>query len=253
MATLGQSVLVVIAAVVGSLLFMALLNRLWPCEQRRPYIDLIGWQLGILATTYAVILGFMLYAVWTSLVEASLNVDLEANAVVELYRLAKELPEPQRTQLHSLARSYADTVVDRDWPQMDANQVPEQSSAISGLMADTVTAVHAASPPEITAHQLALEQLSSLDEHRLTRISQSTTSLPTVLWWVLLVGGVLTITAACTLGAGNRMLQALQVLSFSLLISLALVAIADIHRPFHGSVRVPSDAFHRAQQSMQAR
>jgi len=130
MMSVGENVLVVTVAVVGSLLLMTLLNRVWPWEQRRSYNDLIGWQLSILGTTYAVILGFMLYAVWTSLGDANLNVDLEAHAVVDLYRLAKGLAEPQRKQLQALARSYAETVVNRDWPQMAESEVPEQSAAI---------------------------------------------------------------------------------------------------------------------------
>jgi hypothetical protein len=42
----------------------------------------------------------------------------------------------------------------------------------------------------------------------------------------------------------------MQVFSFSLLIALVLVAIADINRPFQGSVHVSDAAFHRAQQNM---
>jgi len=118
-------------------------------------------------------------------------------------------------------------------------------------MSDTLTSVRTTSPTEITTHQLALEKLSSLDEHRLTRILQSTTSLPKALWCVLLVGGGLTIIAACTFGSDNRKLQTLQVISFSLLVSLSLVAIADIHRPFYGLIHVRNDAFQRALQSMQ--
>ena len=38
---------------------------------------LMGWQLSVLGTTYAVILGFMLYTVWTDLGVANLNVDLK--------------------------------------------------------------------------------------------------------------------------------------------------------------------------------
>jgi hypothetical protein len=79
MLTVKQNFLVVAASVVASLLLMAGLNRVWPWDKRSAHNDLIGWQLGILGTTYAVILGFMLYAVWTSLEEAELNVDLEAN------------------------------------------------------------------------------------------------------------------------------------------------------------------------------
>jgi hypothetical protein len=81
---------------------------------------------------------------------------------------------------------------------------------------------------------------------------QSAQKLPTVLWCVLLVGGALTIVAACTFGTDSLRLQTLQVFSFSLLVSLSLVAIADIHRPFHGVIHVSDQAFRKAQQSMQA-
>ena len=127
MANVGQNILVVSIAVIGSMLFQAGLNHIWPWEKRRTYIDLIGWHFSILGTTYAVILGFMLYAVWTAFGEADLNVDLEANAVVDMHHLAKGLPEPQRTQLQTLAGSYADTVITRDWPQTARGEVPEGS------------------------------------------------------------------------------------------------------------------------------
>lgn len=42
----------------------------------------------------------------------------------------------------------------------------------------------------------------------------------------------------------------LQISALSLLIALVLVAIADIDRPFQGSVHVNDMAFRRAQQNM---
>lgn len=195
----------------------------------------------------------MLYTVWTSYGEADLNVDLEANAVMNIYRLADGLPEPQRTELQGLASSYVDAVVNHDWPQMAGSETPEQSVGITTEMWKTVKSVRAGSPPERIAEDHALAELSSLNQHRLTRLLQSTTRLPNVLWCVLLVGGVLTIIAACTFGVDNAKLHLLQVFSFSLLVSLSLVAIADIHRPFQGLIHVSDHAFRRVQRSMQAR
>ena len=76
-----QSLSIICVSVVGSLLFMWGLNLVWPREERREHNDQIGWQLTALGTTYAVILGFMLYAVWTTFGVAEVNVDLEANAL----------------------------------------------------------------------------------------------------------------------------------------------------------------------------
>jgi len=253
MATVRENLVVVAATVIGSVLFLAVLNRVWAREKRRAYNDLIGWQLSILGTTYAVILGFMLYTVWTSYGEADLNVDLEADAVMNVYRLAEGLPEPQRSQLQSSAISYVQAVVEQDWPQMARGEAPQQSVGINTEMWKTVISVRAASLTEQAAVDHALAELSSLNQHRLKRLLESTTRLPNVLWSVLLVGGVLTILAACTFGVESMRLHILQVFSFSLLVSLSLVAIADIHRPFQGLIHVSDDAFQRAQRIMQAR
>jgi len=250
MKTVSQNVLAVTAAVVGSLLFLVGVNRAWPPETRRNYNDLVGWQLSVLGTIYAVIVGFMLYAVWTTYGDAELNVDHEANAVTNLYRLAEEFPEPQQSQLKDQARSYAEAVVNRDWPEMANNEEPKQSVAISSQMWQTVKSVRPGSSTEQIAQDHALIDLRSLARHRLTRLSQSSTGLPNVLWCVLLVGGALTIVSACMFGMQEEKLQALQVFSLSLLLSLALVAIADIHRPFQGLIHLRPHNFQQILQNM---
>ena len=99
MLNLAENVLILALTIAGSMLFMAVLNYIWPREKRQVHNELIGWQLNIIGTTYAVILGFMLYTVWTDFGAANLNVDLEASALRNVYRLAEGLPEQQRVQL----------------------------------------------------------------------------------------------------------------------------------------------------------
>lgn len=253
MTTVSQNIAVVTITVLASLLLMAALNRVWPREKRRAYNELIGWQLGILGTTYAVILGFMLYAVWEKLGQAELNVDAEANAVMDVYRLAGGLPEPQRTQLQRLARDYVDMVIGREWPQMARGEMPEQNTAIDQEMWKIVMSIKPASPAEVNAQEHDTSELESLAQRRMTRIRQSKSSLPNLLWALLLVGGAVTIICSCTLGSDSVKLQSLEVFCFSLLVSLTLAAIADIHRPFRGLAHVSDHAFERARQTMQSR
>jgi hypothetical protein len=119
-------VILVATTVLGSVLFMLGLNRVWPWEKRHAHNDLIGWQLSILGTTYAVILGFMLYAVWTSFQEAELNAAWRQTRwwIFIVWRM----PGPQRTQLQTLARSYVDAVINQEWPQMAKSEIPEKST-----------------------------------------------------------------------------------------------------------------------------
>jgi hypothetical protein len=241
-----QNAVLVAVTVAGSLLFMAGLNLAWPWEKRRVHNDLIGWQLSVLGTTYAVILGFMLYTVWTSFGAADTNTDLEANALVNTYRLSDGLPEPQRSEMRALTRSYADAALSQDWPQMAAGSVPEATLQVDRRLWETLIATKSTTPAEISAKDHALTELSSLTEHRRIRFLQSASRFPAVLWCVLLIGGTLTITSSCMFGSQSTALHGIQVFAFSLMISLGLVAIADINRPFQGSIHVDDRAFRRA-------
>ena len=252
MLSVGQDTLIVILIVAFSQLFVLLMNRFWPVPKRSEHNDIIGWQLGILGTTYAVIMGFMLYTVWTNFGVAELNADSEANALISVYRLADGLPEPQRDQIKQEARTYADTVVNEDWPAMSAGvQPPFQSREPTRKMWAILMTVKTASPTQLTAEDHSLYELSTLTEDRQMRQLQSISRIPGILWFVLIVGGAVTIASSCMFGTANSSLHAYQVFSFSLLIALVLIAIADIDRPFQGSVHVQKTAFLRAESSMQ--
>ena len=246
-----QNVVIAIFIVGASLLFRWLLERIWPTVRRRAHNDIIGWQLGILGTTYAVILGFMLYTVWTNFGLAEINADSEANAIVNVYRLADGLPAQQREQLRHTAHNYVDVVIEKDWPAMERNNNESLESAqINQQLWQILMSVKAAEPTELTAEDHALYELSAVAEHRRIRLLQSTSRLPSILWWVLIFGGIVTIVSCCMFGSENAWLHGIQVFAFSLLVALVLLAIADIDRPFQGSVHVRDAAFRRAQQTM---
>ena len=245
-------VVLILITVACSLATMMLLNRFWPFEKRKAHNDLIGWHLGVLGTTYAVILGFMLYTVWTNFGAASVNAEAEANALVNIHRLARGLPEPQRSEMRALAVEYANDVVKNGWPEAARGVISPESSRTSRKMWQTLMSIQSPSWTQITSEDHALYELSTLTEHRQIRQLEVTSRLPAVLWCVLLIGGVLTIFSACLFGQENAFIHGIQVLSFSFLIALVLVAIADIDRPFQGSVHVNDSAFTRAQVNMQS-
>jgi hypothetical protein len=52
-------------------------------------------------------------------------------------------------------------------------------------------------------------------------------------------------------GSANPRIHAMQVLSLTLLVSLVMLSIADVDRPFQGWVHIDDFAFRRAQMTMQ--
>jgi hypothetical protein len=250
MLTFTQNILILVLTMAASLLFMVGLNRLWPIAKRYANSDLVGWQLNVLGTAYALMAGFMLYTAWTNFGTVSLNVDLEANALRNMFRLAEGLPTPQRAELEMQAHSYADAVVSQDWADMAQGRIPNGSHEINETMWKTLMSVKAMTPSESIAQEHALSELVTLTSHRRTRLLQSTARLPAIFWCVLLVGGVLTVMSVSMFGSVNSRLHAFQVFSLTLLVTLMMLAIADVDRPFQGWVHVSDNAFQRAQQNM---
>jgi hypothetical protein len=250
MLTLTQNILILIAAMTLSLLFMLVTNHFWPAKERYAREDLIGWQLNILGSTYAVILGFMFFTVWTDFRGANMNADLEASALRNVYRIAQGLPPEQRLRLQTQTRAYAAAVIDDDWPRMARGEIPEKSHWINQAMWATLMSVKSAAPAEIVAEDHALSELSTLTQMRRTRLVQSITRLPTILWSVLLVGGFLSIVSVDLFGSRYLWLHGFQVVSLTLLLTLCMLAIADLNYPFRGWVHVSEYAFMRARENM---
>jgi hypothetical protein len=96
MLSLTQNLLVAV-------LVMALFKRLWTAHERYARQDLIGWQLNILATTHAIIAGFMFDTEWPNFSVVKLNVEWEGSPLRAVFALAEGLPAPARMQLQALS------------------------------------------------------------------------------------------------------------------------------------------------------
>lgn len=241
-----QSLLIVVGIVAGSLGFLILVQRIWPIEQRRAHNDLIGWHLTVLGTTYAVIIGFMLYAVWNNFELATANAEAEADCLVNIVRLAQRLPDAQREPIQVLASEYVNIMLNQEWPAMAQVKLSPASSDTFHKLWAVVTEGDIRGPMEQLGRDHIFTEISQMTEHRRLRQLQVYADLPRILWDVLIFGAVVTLVSACLFGSSDFKLHVVQVAALSLLVSLVLVAIADINGPFQGAVHITPVAFERA-------
>lgn len=246
----ADSAFVVLAVVVASLAFLFVLDRLWPSHHRRNYNAVFAWQVNFLGMTYGVIISFMLFAAWTSFSEAITNANGEANAAINLSRVADSLPEPQRDSMQHLVRRYVDVMLQEEWPAMMRNETSPNSREIVRQLWFVLSQTPATTEAQQVGLDHAYVELSSMTEHRRIRQEQVLQKLPPILWAVLLFGSVLTILYACLFGAENLTLHAIQVIGLSVLIALSLAAIADLSRPYQGAAHVEPYGFLRARETL---
>ena len=108
---------------------LVLVERLMPTRRRLRQNDVAGFIYAVLGVAYSVLLGLVVVAVLEEWNAATAAVDQEANEVADVFFLAHSLPEPEGRHLQELARSYARTVVNEEWPLMKRGEVSPKAWA----------------------------------------------------------------------------------------------------------------------------
>ncbi len=244
--SLWQNILIVVGSIVIAIVFWWIVRRAWPPERRRVHNEITGWQISVLGTTYAVIIGFMLFAVWSQFQSAEQNAESEASCLINLYWAAEGLPPEQRLQIRKLTGDYADEMINDEWPAMIQGALAHKGTLIIQQLWETAAQAQALSPSQQASLEQTMSEIGSITEHRRIRQLQSESRLPVVLWTVLIVGAVITIMSSCLFGSEYPSLHMLQVVTLALMLSMSLAAIADINSPFRGTVRVMPTGFENA-------
>jgi hypothetical protein len=106
----------VVVCVLVAVATLNLVNRLIPTTLREDHNDVAGFIYAVVGVVYAVLLAFVVIAVWQNYEAARDTTVREADELAEIFFLAQRFPEPERTRIQELARSYARVVVDEEWP-----------------------------------------------------------------------------------------------------------------------------------------
>jgi Protein of unknown function (DUF4239) len=237
-------VLVVCGASIAAVIGLAVVQRLVPVTTRKDHNDVAGF-------IYAVLLALVVIAGWEDYGHASVTVESEANALAEITWLAYALPEPEGRHLHELVRSYAEVVVEEEWPLMEQGRTPSmersQETPSGWVLIDDIRASLQEFEPRTQADEQlyaeGLDQVQRLGDARRMRLVQAEEGLPTVLWVVLVVGGMVVVGFAYLFGLENTGAHALMVVALAGVIALVLFTIAAMEDPFSGGARVGPDAF----------
>jgi Protein of unknown function (DUF4239) len=197
---------------------------------------------------YAVLLALVVIAVWEQYQRARETVESEANAIAEIAWLAHRLPESERQQLQEHARSYAQEVVNEEWPLMDQGMDQEGRGTPQGWdliddMRETIQEGEPRTAGEQEVYAQGLDQMERLADQRRMRLVQADEGMPFILWAVLVFGGVVAVGFTYLFGLENSWAHSLMVVSLASVIALVLFTIGVIEHPFSGGARIGTEAF----------
>jgi hypothetical protein len=229
----------VLVAVAG----LVLVQRLVPPDRRAEHNDVAGFIFAVLGVAYAVLLAFVVIAVWQEYETTQTDVDSEAHELAGTYFLASQLPEPQRTRIQDLVRTYARVVVDEEWSLMERGKTSVRAESLASQLRLQILAFDPRTKGEQVLYELGLTQLHDAADARRSRLLEVRVHIPTLLWVVLVGGGVITVSFTYLFGLRSNVAHALMVAALTLVICGILFTIGEFDHPFSGIVETRPDAF----------
>jgi hypothetical protein len=229
-----------VAVSIGGLI---LVQRAVPPDRREAHNDVAGFMYAVLGVAYAVLLGLMLVAVWQDYETAQTDVDTEAHELAGVYFLASQLPEPDRTRIQDLVRTYVRVVVDEEWPMMERGKTSQRADSLLHQLTLELLQFDPRTKGEQVLYERGLTQLHDAADARRSRLLEVREGIPDLLWVVIVVGGVITVSFTYLFGLKSNVAHALMVAALTLVICGILFTIGEFDYPFSGVVEIRPDAF----------
>jgi protein-S-isoprenylcysteine O-methyltransferase Ste14 len=236
-------ILVVCTVGLAALGGLALVQRLVHHKLRQEHNDVAGFIYAVLGVIYAVLLALVVIAVWEEYEAAKRTVESEANALAEIFWLAHRLPESEGRHLQELARSYAEEVVDEEWPLMEQGRASPRGWVLIDDIRATLQGVEPLTGADQAVYAEGLDQVQRLGDARRMRWAEVNEGIPAVQWVVLIIGGMATVGFAYFFGLENTWSHRLMVVTLAGVISLVLFTVGALEHPFSGGARIGPDAF----------
>lgn len=228
-------------------------ERLVPLAVREEHNDIVGFIYAVVGVMYAVLVAFMVIAVWEEFEVGRSTAETEATSLADVHRLADQFPEPKRSQVRDLAESYARVVINEEWPLMRNGQSSSRASTLMYDLQQNVLEFEPKIPIEEILYEQEISHVQNLANARIIRLIEVEEGLPTILWGVLLVGGIVTVDFAYLFGLRNTRSHMLMIAALTVVVSLALFAIYSMQYAFSGEVRVDPDALELVLKSFEDR
>jgi hypothetical protein len=222
---------------------LILVQRLVPIERRKQHNDVAGFIYAVVGIAYAVLLGLVVVASWEQFQTARNTTEREASDLAEIFWLGHRLPEAEGRRLQELARSYAQVVVDKEWPLMARGESSPRAWALIDEIRLTVQNMNPDTEAEQVLYEQGLERVHDLADARRDRLLEAREGIPPILWVALVVGAIVTVGFTYLFGLDDTTTHTLMVALLALVIGLILFTIGSLEYPFSGNVRLGPEAF----------
>ena len=199
---------------------------------------------------YAVMLAFVVIAVWEDFRKTEEAVRDEAKAAVDLHRLTFALPVEGGAEIRTHLLDYVNDVREHEWTTMAVGEPSDAVVKDLDQLSQAIFNVEPTNEQGLALYQDALRLVALMTDNRNERLDSADGSMPRILWFVLIIGGLITLGYPAFFGTTNLLAQILMTAALAELVALAMLLGLAFDYPFTGEVRISAFPFDHALRQM---
>ena len=234
--TLLWAALIVVGVAAVSIAAMLFVRRSAPEGSYFEDGDRAAGVFGVLATGFAVLIGFVVFLSFESFDTSRSGAETEARVVTQQLETAQFLPVAVRGRLSGELVCYARAVVHNEWPRMESGSLGNAVNPWGVAMFRTIRTAKPKSGPEQTAYDKWFDQRSDREAGRADRIHGAAGVIPAPLWIVLFIsaGVIFAFMLLFADSAERAFVQAIMIGGVAVVISSTLLLLWFLDNPYHG-------------------
>jgi hypothetical protein len=241
---------IVALSVVASWIGLFVFDRFVPVSVRSRHNDVAGFIIAIIGVVYAVLLAFIAVAAWASFDSANTVVQTEANLIDNLYRDSVALDQPLRGEVRHHLKKYVEHVVEHEWPAQRLGESDPHGWLALQRLHRAIISIDAKNLGQSVVEGEMLRTLNRLYSARRTRILAAADGIPDTIWWILVLGGVMTVAFSFFFGMPSMRMHYAMTGLLAASMALVMVLIISLDWPFRGEVSISPEAYLAVQESM---
>jgi len=247
-----QALLLAVGIIGGAGLFAALgvfvVRKLIHRSVAEGHNDVLAPMFLNAGVLYAVLLAFLVVAVWENYGAAKENAAIEATSLVPLYRLAGAMSQAHGDAVRRETRDYLELVIKDEWPTLAVST--HGSSAARKQIGDMFRGFNDIPADVLAQHEFAnttfMNLLSQVNAERNKRLIQAGEGLPWLMWVLSVGGGAVIVGMSFFLYMDRRWLHIMMASVMSMMIGTLLFVMLMMDRPFAGPLAIEPSAFESA-------
>jgi Na+/proline symporter len=228
-----------------------LVRRKYSAEELKENHEVAAIIFNAFGLFYGVMVAFVVFVTWSGYDDATKNLQMEASEALDIFHSAEGFPDPANKIIQQGLRDYVASVYNDEVKRMSQGEITLYSGGAHAELARLFYQIDEKSIPNKELYAESLRRLNNLAQYRRLRVFAGNHTVPSVIWLVLLFGGVITVAYTYLFGMKNIKTQHMITTALTVTITLILFLIYVLDHPFTGASKVSTEPLKQVMAVMQ--